>query len=608
MSATPSLVTDLDPEQLTIVRQPARARQLITAGPGTGKTYTLIGRIAWLVAKEELAVGHELLILTFSRSAVREIRDRCRQRGGDLAHTNVSTFDSFATGLLSEFDPEGDWKDKGYDDRIGLAVTLLSSRDEARQRLELFRHILIDEVQDLVGIRAQFAMAILSAVSCGFTIFGDPAQGIYNFQLEGEERNIGSATFYNWMRNSCGQALEERCLCRNYRSSPGLAQRFDWAGPLLNSPHPDYPRILHRLRSELSALPSAGNQDTWTSRLAGTPESVAILCRTNGQALMVSRLLFEHGIPHTLQRSATARYLPGWLATALRGIDVGHIDEGSFIGSLQRAGVSLETAEHRWVQLKRIVGTRGRTVDLAILSRRTRQGLVPDSVVPRSNGGVVVSSIHRAKGLEFERVIVVNERDDRQPEFVGEEARSLYVALTRARSAVFHLDLPAWYGLKLDGRANRWVRKLRNWSVNDLEVKPEDLDRAIPPRQARDGGQSPCQVQDYLNDQVKVGDSVRMVRVNENANNPQSIFEVVHEDTVIGLSSATFAHDVFGVVRGAWDKGRLPDEITQLRIEAVEAVVGSSAASANANLGGAGFWLAPRVSGLGKLHYKRPSP
>ena len=44
------------------------------------------------------------------------------------------------------------------------------------------RHVLVDEIQDLVGPRAQLVMALLRLADAGFTLFGDPAQAIYGHQ------------------------------------------------------------------------------------------------------------------------------------------------------------------------------------------------------------------------------------------------------------------------------------------------------------------------------------------------------------------------------------------------------------------------------------------
>lgn len=51
----------------------------LLAGPGTGKTYTLAGRVAFLVTEQGIAPS-DILILTFTRMATRELRFRIRQR------------------------------------------------------------------------------------------------------------------------------------------------------------------------------------------------------------------------------------------------------------------------------------------------------------------------------------------------------------------------------------------------------------------------------------------------------------------------------------------------------------------------------------------------
>src|SRR5260370_25617000 len=89
-------------DELTIreregVDAPVDARLLITAGPGTGKTYVLIRRLARLVAEERLSAAQELLALSFSRNAVKNIRDRVMSMSPAVRYIRVSTFDSFAS-------------------------------------------------------------------------------------------------------------------------------------------------------------------------------------------------------------------------------------------------------------------------------------------------------------------------------------------------------------------------------------------------------------------------------------------------------------------------------------------------------------------------------
>jgi len=65
--------TPLDPDQRAAADTPSPA--LVVAGPGTGKTSTLVGRVAHLVRAEGVPAG-QILALTFSNKAAREMRER----------------------------------------------------------------------------------------------------------------------------------------------------------------------------------------------------------------------------------------------------------------------------------------------------------------------------------------------------------------------------------------------------------------------------------------------------------------------------------------------------------------------------------------------------
>lgn len=74
---------------------------LIDAGPGTGKTATLVRRIQFLV-RELAAPPESLLVLTFSNEAAEEIRERVLRALGDdaAARLHVQTFHGFGVEIL----------------------------------------------------------------------------------------------------------------------------------------------------------------------------------------------------------------------------------------------------------------------------------------------------------------------------------------------------------------------------------------------------------------------------------------------------------------------------------------------------------------------------
>jgi superfamily I DNA/RNA helicase len=73
---------------------------LVLAGPGTGKTTTLVEAIVDRIERRD-AAPESVLALTFSRKAAEQLRDRVTSRiGRTMATTLSSTFHSFAYGLV----------------------------------------------------------------------------------------------------------------------------------------------------------------------------------------------------------------------------------------------------------------------------------------------------------------------------------------------------------------------------------------------------------------------------------------------------------------------------------------------------------------------------
>ncbi|MGH3439009.1 MAG: UvrD-helicase domain-containing protein, partial [Sciscionella sp.] len=82
-------------EQAAVIAAPVEPA-LVVAGAGAGKTETMAARVVWLVANG-LVSAEQVLGLTFTRKAARQLADRVRARLRRLA----------GSGLLDELDPGG---------------------------------------------------------------------------------------------------------------------------------------------------------------------------------------------------------------------------------------------------------------------------------------------------------------------------------------------------------------------------------------------------------------------------------------------------------------------------------------------------------------------
>jgi superfamily I DNA/RNA helicase/RecB family exonuclease len=94
----------LDASQQAVVDH-AGGPLLVLAGPGTGKTTTLVEAIVDRIENGD-ASPESVLALTFSRKAAEQLRDRVAARLGRTTSTTMcSTFHSFAYGLIRRYSP-----------------------------------------------------------------------------------------------------------------------------------------------------------------------------------------------------------------------------------------------------------------------------------------------------------------------------------------------------------------------------------------------------------------------------------------------------------------------------------------------------------------------
>src|SRR5436309_3251629 len=101
----PVEVPRLDPSQQAVVDH-AGGPLLVLAGPGTGKTTTLVEAVVERVARG--ASPDEILVLTFSRKAADELRERIATRlGRTVAEPAAYTFHSWCFALVRAYAEPG---------------------------------------------------------------------------------------------------------------------------------------------------------------------------------------------------------------------------------------------------------------------------------------------------------------------------------------------------------------------------------------------------------------------------------------------------------------------------------------------------------------------
>ena len=88
-------------EQKSAINAPFDKPVAIIACPGSGKTFTIIHRVAHLLQKSFRP--SELLVITFTRKAAQELRTRLKSMHINIAGLTVQTFHSFGLLILRKY-------------------------------------------------------------------------------------------------------------------------------------------------------------------------------------------------------------------------------------------------------------------------------------------------------------------------------------------------------------------------------------------------------------------------------------------------------------------------------------------------------------------------
>lgn len=586
---------ELNDEQRAVVEAPIDERLVVIAGAGQGKTEVVAARIGFLVDEERLSASTEVLVLSFSRAAVSAVRTRLKLR--EVAAANVRTFDSFAGQILldADIEPVG-----SFEARIRQATKVLDESDEVPFDVADLRHIVMDEVQDLVGDRADFVLALLRRLdhAVGITALGDPLQGIYDFQLGESKSKTSSQQVFEALRGEFGARTVG--LGENYRAR-GVDPRavVDLGSRLrdMSDAH-EAETALGEFESKLLPL---GEIDEWADMLSVDDATTAVLCATNGEVLRVSKYLNENGVRHSVRRQAQDFGAAKWVAQALGSLDGVVVRRSEVEEALERI-LGEERGEDAWYLLKAAEGD-ARQVDALNVARiRTlvKSGALPLTLTEPDASNVIVSTVHRAKGLEFDRVFLVDRAFTWEDEDPWAAVRSRYVALSRARDTINLCELPRTYALYQDmqwlpGRIQERVnnRKTKKKRTKAVEFQCRDVEVEAPVTV----DDSADVVQKNLLSQDLVGAPVEAVLDVAKSTGELPAYVLRTEDgRVVGRTNEGFNESfvkAFNMRGGSW-----PATLTGLSVVSVETVAGDPRRSQELDVSPSGLWLAPRVIGL----------
>ncbi len=402
---------------------------VVPAGPGSGKTYVLVRKLASLILLEDVK-SEQLLMLTFSRAAAVEFKKRLRDLIGNAAeYVEIKTFHSYSFDILGR---KGSVDDSGH--IVADAVEgILRGRVE---RSRITKSILvIDEAQDL-GVQEFELVKELIRLNDDMRVIavGDDDQNIYEFRGS-DSGNMKSlitdygASVYDMMENfRSSEAVVS--ISNNYVK--GMSNRLKSAPIICRRSDRGCVRLIHHASLDYE-------QAIVNEILSGAPGgTVCVLTATNDDALVISALLNKSGRRARLIRSNDGFYLRDlaefrFFLDTIREFDAACLDNDTWTKSAEmvvehfRGSECLEMFRNCLEAFNEECPGRKYISDFENFLLESR---LEDFSKSRSSE-IIVSTIHKSKGCEYDNVYIslkgLGDITDR-------ERRMIYVGMTRAKN------------------------------------------------------------------------------------------------------------------------------------------------------------------------------
>ncbi len=396
-------------------------------------------------------------------------------------------------------------RDRGridFDDILLCTVALLSDHEDvAAQVRRTYQHLVVDEYQDVSPVQQRLVDLWLGP-NQDVCVVGDPAQTIHTFAGARAEYLLSFAS-----RHPGARKVE---LVRDYRSTPEVVEVANrvLAGSgqrhvTLRAQRPSGASPVFESASDEAAEAAAVARWLKGLRADGVDwREMAVLYRINAHSPAYEAAFADAGIPYQVRnaerfydRPEVKQALGALAATArTKGSEPGFEQVLVVLGALgwtEKPPSTGGQVRERWesqnalVDLAAGLAADGPTLTdlVAELQRRATVQHAP------SGAGVTLTTLHGAKGLEWDAVALVGIHEGGVPFVlaetdaqIAEERRLLYVGVTRARE---HLRISWSGGRGRDRRPSRFLAAAMPTSAAPVRQRRRPVTKETVPTMCR---------------------------------------------------------------------------------------------------------------------------
>lgn len=497
------ILYDLNDEQKKVFEDRKSSSIMVLAGPGSGKTKTLVHKIASLITVENNKPEY-FLMLAHSRVAVAEFKERLHKLiGSQVYEMKIFTFHAFAAQLVGKKIDE----QNRLQDVIEIATKMLRDKTVTLPYVQM---LVLDEYQDVGFKTYEFIKIIYENMSKDKKIIavGDDDQCINNFGndradifyisqfqkdfqefSDDDEETATPEVLFREKESS----FKEYSLLTNYRSKKNIVDFANVLSQYLPRRIKQEKLVSHTKNSGEITITMYENtsysENIVDAVSCDAAESIAILVRKNDEVLTLYSQL--------MARNIKAKYI-----TSKDGFKLGNLIElRDFLdfwkhSTFDNARIKIDEKYAYSKNYKltcNVIDTffeqyeeeiQRSEIHFQAIFREYLEEIEFDEF-EQSHSRIIVSTMHKAKGKEFASVYVGLKENCIEDDYA---LRLIYVAVTRAKNQL-HIHSKDRFILQLASYADSVVHYEKHveepdrivfiMGLGDLALSDENAQRGI---------------------------------------------------------------------------------------------------------------------------------